>query len=505
MSATEVTCPTCATRLQLPPDNTATRFRCTQCTTVFDGAVEPPPAPVVEPPAPVPAPALVPMPVAVPAAAFEFGDDETMADEPAPEPRGRRRRAEADDEPPARRSPKRDSGGLKVLLACGGVLALVAAAVGGYFALRDPAKPVVKADPVPVTPPKQTGPKVAPVLTVEQVIKKVKASTVYIRNTARTGEQSSGTGFFAVKPGFVVTNAHVVGYGPTELSVPAKLEVVLNSGENGERTLPATIYGLDADLDLALLKVDGTELPPLLTLGKSDDLTEAQEVVAFGFPFGESLGKSMTVSPTRVSSLRKENGLLTKVQLTGGLNPGNSGGPVTDQKGEVIGVSVSKLRNTDIAFAIPAAAADRFADDQFARGGMMRLGAIADLSPDELDGQYLLIGADRKGQKLTDADLKKLSAPERTVFIKGNRFATFTKAGRPEVASVAVDAAQKPARFDIISSKDGKPAVEYGIYKLENGLLTICSTDTGEEKDRPKEFAPGAAVTVLTLRKQTSR
>ena len=287
--------------------------------------------------------------------------------------------------------------------------------------------------------------------------------------------------------------------------MPAKLEVILNSGENGERTLTATIYGLDADLDLALLKVDGTDLPPLLTLGKSDELTDAQEVVAFGFPFGESLGKSMTVSPTRVSSLRKEGGLLTKVQLTGGLNPGNSGGPVTDLKGEVIGVSVSKLRNTDIAFAIPAAAADRFADDQFARGGMMRLGSIADLSPDELEGQYLIIGVDRKGQKQTEADLKKLSPPERTIIIKSGRFATFNKAGKPDVASVSVDAAQKPARFDITSTKDDRVAVAYGIYKLENGLLTICTTETGVEKDRPKEFAPGDAVTVLTLRKQTGR
>ena len=486
MSASEVTCPACATQLQLPPENTATRFRCTQCATIFDGAVAPPPAPVL---------------VATPVSVFALPDD----DEPEPAPRHRR---DADDEPrPARRPPKRDSGGLIVLLACGGALALVAVAVGGYFAFRDP-KPVAKGDPAPVPPAKQPLPKVAPVLTAEQVIRKVKSSTVYIRTTAGGGEMSSGTGFFAGKPGFVVTNAHVVGYvagyGEDELQVPTKLEVIVDSGEGTERTFEATIYGLDVDKDLALLKIiDGAALPPLLALGKAEELAETQEVIVFGYPFGESLGKNVSVNRTTVSSLRRTNGSLERVQLAGGINPGNSGGPVANAKGEVIGVSVSSLKKTEtIVFAIPAETTARFLDDQFARPtGRIILGSLAELSPDEMAGRYLIVGMESKGQKLTEADLKKLGRDEdRRVFIGSGRFVTVSK-GKAVLASISVDATRKPAHIDIVSPKGDETEVSYGIYKMEKGVLTICLAK-GAETDRPTEFKGDGASTLMILKKQ---
>src|SRR5207302_7175684 len=96
----------------------------------------------------------------------------------------------------------------------------------------------------------------------------------------------------------------------------------------------------------------------------------------------EALGKNVSVNRTTVSSLRRPNGSLAVVQLAGGLNPGNSGGPVTNAKGEVVGVSVAKLRNTDtIAFAIPAEVTDRFVENQIARGGEIRLGELVAVAP----------------------------------------------------------------------------------------------------------------------------
>ncbi len=251
---------------------------------------------------------------------------------------------------------------------------------------KPPAEPVKKVEPVKkedvtkkeeppkkVEPVKKDGPAAPTTPTTEEVVRRVKGSAVYIRTPA-----GSGTGFFAGKPGFVVTNAHVVGYGPREVRRPTKIEVVVASGEADEKTLLATIFGVDMEADLALLRVEGgtAGLPAPLPFGKSSELIETQEVVIFGYPFGEQLGKNISVNRTTISSLRKEGGKLAVVQLAGGVNPGNSGGPVINAKGEVIGVCVAKLRMTDtIAFAIPSDEADAFVKEQERVGGRINMGS----------------------------------------------------------------------------------------------------------------------------------
>src|SRR5258707_878005 len=82
---------------------------------------------------------------------------------------------------------------------------------------------------------------------------------------------------------------------------------------------------------------------------------ETEDVLTvISFPFGSNIGKEITVSTSSVSSLRKEeSGALTKVQVNGGMHPGNSGGPVVDSFGNVVGVAVSILRGTQINFAVP--------------------------------------------------------------------------------------------------------------------------------------------------------
>jgi hypothetical protein len=185
---------------------------------------------------------------------------------------------------------------------------------------------------------------------------------------------ASGTGFFAGKPGYVVTNAHVIGYGPYRIQKPDKVEVVVDSGEPGERTTVAKIFGLDAEHDLAVLRVEMKDMPPALPFGKAESLIETQEVIVFGYPLGEQLAKNVSVNRTTVSRLQKANGSIDKVQLAGGLNSGNSGGPVVNTKGEVIGVSVSVIRNAEgIAFAIPAELTKSFVEDMDACGGDIRI------------------------------------------------------------------------------------------------------------------------------------
>lgn len=210
----------------------------------------------------------------------------------------------------------------------------------------------------------------------QDTIQKVKESTVYIRSHFGGGRMGLGSGFFAGKPGHIVTNAHVVGYGPDGIRKPTRIEIVVASGEANQKSLTGTMLGVDAEADLAVLKVDGSAWPAPLPFGTAAALKETDEVLIFGFPLGEKLGLNVSVNKSTVSSLRKEKGKLSVVQVAGGMAPGNSGGPVTNQSGHVIGVSVAGIVGTQINFAIPAEIADEFVRDQIASGGKVALGKL---------------------------------------------------------------------------------------------------------------------------------
>jgi S1-C subfamily serine protease len=328
---------------------------------------------VLAEPEPVPM-AVAALPVPVPVEAIPDSEPEARA----PAPQKRRSRDEDGDEHRAQRAPeRRRSTGNSALLAgalCAGALVLAGLAVGGYYAFRDKPKEEVK-DPAP---PKAPAPAPKQALTHEQMIRKVKASTVYIRSYFANG-RGTGSGFFAgSKPGFIVTNAHVVGYGPNKIREPEKVEVIINSGETTERTLEAKVFGVSVNDDLALLRVDEKYLPAPLPFGRAEALTETQELIVFGYPFGESLGRSVSVNRTTVSSLRKSGGGVERIQLAGGLNPGNSGGPVANEKGEIVGVSVASFRGAEaIDFAIPAETAKAFTEAQIRNGGEWKFGGLS--------------------------------------------------------------------------------------------------------------------------------
>ncbi len=91
-----------------------------------------------------------------------------------------------------------------------------------------------------------------------------------------------------------------------------------------------------------------------MPVASATELRETQNVYIFGFPFGAQLGKNITISKSAISALRKDNGLLKQVQVNGGMHPGNSGGPVTDARGAVVGVSVAGISGTQINFAVPS-------------------------------------------------------------------------------------------------------------------------------------------------------
>jgi predicted Zn finger-like uncharacterized protein len=185
------------------------------------------------------------------------------------------------------------------------------------------------------------------------LVQKVKQATVYLRVTLADGNIAQGSGFFGVEPNIVLTNAHVIGMLRPDSRRPQKVEVVLNSGAGNERRLTGSVLGVDRNADLAVLRVEAPDLPPPLPVRSARNLQLTQQVYVFGFPFGADLGKEITVSHSSVSSLRWEHDMLAKVQVNGGMQPGNSGGPVVDAYGNVVGVAVSILRSTQINFAVP--------------------------------------------------------------------------------------------------------------------------------------------------------
>src|SRR5262249_43607416 len=163
---------------------------------------------------------------------------------------------------------------------------------------------------------------------------KVKAGTVTIQVKLQDGRTVTGSGFLTDEPGLVITNAHVLNMLDADSRKPVKVDVVVNAGTDKSKTLAGTVLGVDRGSDLGAVRIDAKDLPAPLAVGNANNLNETDLVYVFGFPFGEQLGKEITVSKASVSSLRKKGGLLEQVQLQGGLNPGNSGGPVVDAEGK---------------------------------------------------------------------------------------------------------------------------------------------------------------------------
>ncbi|WP_298497291.1 trypsin-like peptidase domain-containing protein [uncultured Maritimibacter sp.] len=157
--------------------------------------------------------------------------------------------------------------------------------------------------------------------------------------------QGAGTGFIISADGNIVTNAHVVRNAD-------EVEVSLSDG----RTLAAEVVGVDTATDIALIKVDATDLPTL-NFGTSGDLKVGQNVIAMGNPFG--LGNTVTTGIVSALGRDLRAGPFDDfIQTDAAINRGNSGGPLMDENGNVIGMNTAIISPTGgsigLGFAVPS-------------------------------------------------------------------------------------------------------------------------------------------------------
>ena len=172
-------------------------------------------------------------------------------------------------------------------------------------------------------------------------------SNMYGQSVQGTG---SGSGFILTENGYVITNAHVVD-GASAVTVIT----------HGGTEYPAEIVGTDATNDVAVLKVDATGLPAV-TVGSSNDLAIGDMVVAIGNPLGE-LSSTQTVGYVsgKERDVTTDGTIMSMIQTDAAINSGNSGGPLFNMYGEVVGITTAKYSGTTnsgasiegIGFAIP--------------------------------------------------------------------------------------------------------------------------------------------------------
>ena len=165
-----------------------------------------------------------------------------------------------------------------------------------------------------------------------------------------TGSSGVGSGFIFDSHGWILTNRHVIA-GAGSLSVRL----------NDTRVFAGRVYGIDTLTDLAVVKIDATDLP-VARLGVSADLKPGQLAIAIGNPLGtfentvttgvvSGLGRQITAGDAGNQSSEQLNNL---IQTDAAINPGNSGGPLVDSAGQVIGINTAVSQDAQgIGFAIP--------------------------------------------------------------------------------------------------------------------------------------------------------
>lgn len=184
------------------------------------------------------------------------------------------------------------------------------------------------------------------------------------------GQQSAsavaGTGFIITSDGYIMTNYHVI---ESAQKSEHKIQVLFKDKSSFE----AKIVGFDEDNDVAVLKIDASDLSPV-SIGNSDDIAVGDSVFAIGNPLGElyfSMTSGRVSALDRSITIERNGTAINMFQFDAAINSGNSGGPVYNESGEVIGIATAKVGSSGVeglGFAIPINDAADIANELITKG-----------------------------------------------------------------------------------------------------------------------------------------
>lgn len=186
----------------------------------------------------------------------------------------------------------------------------------------------------------------------QSAYEKVSDSTVAIltfkdKISSEENAKGQGTGIIVSSDGYIVTNSHVIGDSKTAY----KYQVINNDGKK----YTANVVGYDTRTDLAVLKIEGKNLKPVHFVKKSH-LQVGEDIIAVGNPGGLDFQNSLTKGIVSAKDRTLDDSTVSYIQTDAAVNPGNSGGPLCNLYGEVIGITTAKINSATyegMGFAIP--------------------------------------------------------------------------------------------------------------------------------------------------------
>ncbi len=294
--------------------------------------------------------------------------------------------------------------------------------------------------------------------------------------------RGSGSGF-VIQGGYIVTNNHVVDDAK-------RMTVILNDG----REMAATLVGTDPKTDLAVIKVEGSGLPAALSWGDSNRARPGDNIFAVGSPFG--LGNTVTAGIVSARGRSLGQSYDDYIQVDAPINRGNSGGPLFDQSGQVIGVNSAIYSpsggNVGIGFSIPSELAQNIVQQIITHGSVERgwLGVgIQPVTPDIASSMNLASAKGALVNQVTDGSpAAKAGLKERDIILSfGDReiahLQDLTRAVADTQAGVT-----KPVKI----IRDGR-------QQTVNVKIARLATDASEVKVSDNAPAAGASPTSMNL------